>query len=228
MKLGILWSGGKDSCYAAYLAKKEGNKISCLITLQSINEDSFMFHTPSISKVKAQASSMSIPLIIKKTNGVKEFELKDLEFAIKAAKDKYKIEGIVTGALASTYQASRIQKICDKLDLECFNPLWQKNQIEHLKDIIKSGIQVIVTGVFAEPFNSEWLGRQIDNDFLNEIKDMFKHYSINPVGEGGEYETYVLNAPGLFKKQIKFDIKKSKIKGEKNSWRMEVEVEWQS
>ncbi len=227
MKLGILWSGGKDSCYAAYLAQKEGNEICCLITLHSQNEESFMFHTPSIEKVKQQASMMSIPLLIKKTEGVKESELSDLELAITLAKQKYEIEGIVSGALASTYQASRIQKICDNLGLECFNPLWQKDQIQHVKDIIDSGMKVILTGVFASPFNQDWLGRELDEDFLEEIKDMCNHYSINPSGEGGEYESYVLFCPTLFKKHLKFDYNKSRssIKGNKNSWRIDVEVE---
>ena len=227
MKLGILWSGGKDSCYAAYLAKKEGNDISCLITLQSEKDDSFMFHTPSIEKVKQQAQAMSIPLLIKKTNGEKENELEDLEIAILTAKQKYEIEGVVSGALASTYQASRIQKICDNLGIESFNPLWQKDQIQHVKDIINSSMKVIITGVFAEPFNEDWLGREIDEDFLEEINDMSNHYSINSAGEGGEYETYVLFCPLLFNNQLIFDYDKSKqtIKGNKNSWSMEVEVE---
>ena len=74
-KLGILFSGGKDSMYAAWLAKKEGYEISCLISIVSENEESYMFHTPSIRRVEEQAKSMGIPLIIVKTKGKKEKEL---------------------------------------------------------------------------------------------------------------------------------------------------------
>ena len=115
MKCGVLFSGGKDSTYAAYLAKKHGNELSCLISIVSENPESYMFHTPSILKVKKQAEVMNIPLLIQKTKGQKEEELKDLEKAIKLAKAKYEIEAIVTGAVESVYQASRIQKICDGL-----------------------------------------------------------------------------------------------------------------
>ena len=138
MKCAVLFSGGKDSTYAAFIAKKHGYELSCLISIISENPESYMFHTPSISKVKQQASVMKIPLIIQKTKGEKEKELKDLEFAIKKAKDEFGIEGIVTGAVESVYQASRIKKICDKLNLDCFNPLWKKNQIELLEDLIKN------------------------------------------------------------------------------------------
>jgi len=223
MKLGILFSGGKDSTYATWLAKKEGYEISCLITLHSKNENSYMFHTPSISKTKKQAEVMGIPLIIQKTEGKKESELKDLEKAMKKAKTKYKIEGVVTGAVESVYQASRIQKICDKLNLECFNPIWQKNQIELLEDLIKNKFKIITTGISAYPLDESWLGRIIDKKFIEEVKVLEEKYKINPAGEGGEFETFVLHAPGLFKKQLK--VKDTKIQGSKNSWKMELEVE---
>lgn len=83
MKLGVLFSGGKDSNYAMYLAKKAGYEISVLITIESENQESYMFHTPSISKVKRQAEVLRIPLIIEKTKGEKEKELIELENAIK-------------------------------------------------------------------------------------------------------------------------------------------------
>src|SRR3989344_2272751 len=93
MKTGILFSGGKDSCYAAFLAKKEGYEISCLIAIESQNKESYMFHTPFIDKVFLQASLMNIPLVYLKTKGEKEKELSDLEKAIKIAIKKYKING---------------------------------------------------------------------------------------------------------------------------------------
>jgi len=222
MKLGILFSGGKDSMYATYLAKKKGYDIKCLISIISKNKESYMFHTPSISKTKKQAEAINIPIIIEKTQGKKEIELKDLKNAIKKAKERYKIKGIVTGAVESIYQSSRIQKICNELDLECFNPLWQKDQIELLEDIIKDGFNVIITSVSAYPLNEKWLGRKIDRKFINEVKDLNKRYKINPAGEGGEFETFVLNVPGLFKKELK--IKGKSIFGEKNSWSMELEI----
>jgi diphthine-ammonia ligase len=99
MKLGVLFSGGKDSTLAAWLAKKYGHELSCLITIESENKDSFMFHTPSIEKTRVQADASDIPLIIQKTKGEKEDELSDLRKAISQAKEEYAIEGVVTGAL---------------------------------------------------------------------------------------------------------------------------------
>lgn len=221
MKCTVLFSGGKDSTYAAYLAKKNGIEISCLITIISENPESYMFHTPSISQVKKQSEIMNIPLIIQQTKGKKEKELKDLELAIKRAKKEYNINSVVTGGVESVYQTSRVQKICDKLNLDCINPLWQKDQYELLQDLIKYNFKIIITGVFAYPLNDSWIGRKIDNEFIKDIKILNKKYKINIAGEGGEYESFVLNCP-LFSRELK--IQDKKISGKNNSWKMEINV----
>jgi len=221
MKLAVLFSGGKDSCYAAYLTKKEGHELACLISIHSKNQESYMFHTPSIDKTKAQAEVMEIPLIIQETEGEKEEELEDLEKAIKIAIEKYNIEGVITGAIQSVYQSSRIQKICNKLKLECFNPLWQKDEEVYLKELIENKFKVILTGVFAYPLDENWLGREINKQFIDEMKELNEKYKIHVAGEGGEFETFVLDCP-LFKKPLR--VKSSKNTGEKNSWIREIEI----
>ncbi|MEK6875420.1 MAG: diphthine--ammonia ligase [Nanoarchaeota archaeon] len=222
MKLGVLFSGGKDSTYSAYLAKKQKHELTCLISILSKNPESYMFHTPSIEKTKKQARVMDIPIMFHKTEGKKEEELKDLKEAIERAKKKYKIQGIVTGALHSIYQASRIQKICEELKLACFNPLWHRNEIEYLEELIKNKFDIIIIGVFAYPLDEKWLGKKIDKTFIENVKVLKEKYNIHPAGEGGEFETFVLNCP-LFKKPLK--LKGFKISGEKHSWKMEIKVE---
>lgn len=222
MKLGILFSGGKDSLYSAYLAKESGHEISCLISVFSENLESYMFHTPSISQVKIQAKIMNSPLIVQRTKGEKEYELKDLEKAIRKAKQKYKIQGIVSGAIQSVYQASRIQKICNKLNLECFNPLWQKPEFEYLEELLKNKFDVIITGVFAYPLDNSFLGKKIDKHFIEQIKKLNQKFEIHPAGEGGEFETFVVNCP-LFKRELKVIEKKISSGGE-NNFRMELKL----
>ncbi|MBS3079485.1 diphthine--ammonia ligase [Candidatus Pacearchaeota archaeon] len=221
MKVGVLFSGGKDSCYASFLAKKAGYDICCLISIVSENPDSFMFHTPSITCVEKQAEAMDIPLVLVKTIGKREEELYDLEKAIKLAIKKYKIKGIVTGAVESVYQSSRIQKICNKLGIECFNPLWQKNQEQLIKELIKNRFDIVITGVFAYPFDVSWILRKIDKNFINEIGKLNEQYKIAVAGEGGEFESLVLNCP-LFKRKLK--VVGFKISGSGNAFRSEVRL----
>jgi len=213
MKLGVLFSGGKDSTYALFkIMKKE--QVVCLISIISKNKESYMFHTPNIKITELQAKAINLPLIQKITEGKKEEELKDLKKAIIEAKKKYGIEGIVTGAIESIYQSDRIQRICDDLGLKCLNPLWLKDQEELLNEIVENGFKVIISGVFAYPLNEKWLGREIDKKTIEELVKLKEKYKISPSGEGGEIETTVLDAP-FFNKKIK--ILDSEIIMEENS-----------
>ena len=200
MKLGVLFSGGKDSYLALQYASEE-NEIICLLTLESKKEDSWMFHTPAIEWTKLQAEAMGLNHLTKETNGIKEEELGDLKSIIESAVSKYSIEGIVTGALASVYQSTRIQKICNELNLWCFNPLWQMPQNVLLQELISNNIVSIITGVAAEPFDASWLGRLIDSNCIDNLLALESSHKINPAGEGGEIESFVINAP-LFTKSI--------------------------
>jgi diphthine-ammonia ligase len=213
MRLASLFSGGKDSAYSLYLAGKE-HDIVCLISMISKNDASYMFHVPNIHLVPLQAEAMGLPLLQFETAGIKEEELEDLKDALKKAKEKYQIEGIVTGAIASNYQRERIQKLCDNLNLKCINPLWGVEQIEFLNELVDNGFKVIITGIFAYPLTKEWLGKEINKETIEKLAEMREKYKINPSGEGGEIETTTIDGP-TFKRRIK--IIRSEIKAEENS-----------
>ncbi len=210
MKLAILLSGGKDSVYAAYIASKS-HDLAVAITIESKNKESYMYHTPNILLTKLQAESMDVEHIVKVTDGEKEKELAELREAILEAKEKHGVQGIVTGAVGSQYQASRVQRICAELDLHAFNPLWQIDQVALLHALLENNFEVIISGVAAYPFGEEWLGREIDEEMIKELQDMQTKYKINPAGEGGEIETTVLDCP-LFAQKIKILKEKKEYK----------------
>jgi diphthine-ammonia ligase len=200
MRLGVLFSGGKDSTLALHLAE-EKEEVVCLITLVSKNPESYMFHTPNIDVTALQAKALSLRLVSVDTEGKKEEELADLKRAIVDAKNKFKIDGVVTGAVESVYQASRVQRICNNLGLWCFNPLWKHDQKKLLEMLIEKNFNVIISGVFAYPLDQTWLGKPINEQFIKRIVGLQEQYGISPSGEGGEIETTVLDAP-LFTQKI--------------------------
>jgi ABC transporter with metal-binding/Fe-S-binding domain ATP-binding protein len=200
MKLAALFSGGKDSCLALHRAA-EYHEIACIVTLIPENRESYMFHTVNIELTEMQAKAMGIPIIQKRTAGEKEKELIDLKKALEEAIERFAIQGVVTGAIRSIYQASRIQRICNELGLICFNPLWLHDDMELLKRIIAQGFDTIITGVFAYPLSEEFLGKRIDERVIEELRVLKEKYKISAAGEGGELETFVVDAP-LFKKRI--------------------------
>lgn len=195
MKLAVLYSGGKDSNYALYKAQSYGHEIKCLINVKSKNNESYMFQSPGAGYTKFQSQSLDIPIITKETLGEKEKEIQDLKDAIIDAIKNYKIEGIVTGAIKSVYQASRIQNICNELDIWCFNPLWQINEEEFIQELISNEFKVMIIGIAAYPLDKSFIGKYLDTEMLKKLKKLSKEYGLSIAGEGGEFETFVLDSP---------------------------------
>lgn len=202
MKLGLLFSGGKDSCAALEIAREAGHEISILLSIDSKNKESYMFHTPNIERVKAQAEAIDLPIIVQETQGKKEIELEDLKKLIKKAIKKYNIEGIITGAIESVYQATRVEKICDQLNIFCFHPLWKIDQLEYLDWLVKKGFIIYIGGVFGYPLDKKWLGRKLNNKMISELKELNEKYGIQPSGEGGELESFCAFGPGWQKEIV--------------------------
>ncbi|MFP4424013.1 MAG: diphthine--ammonia ligase [Candidatus Woesearchaeota archaeon] len=195
LRLGVLFSSGKDSTYAAWIMQQQNYELACLISLWSSNNESYMYHTPNIWITKDQAESMGIPLLIRKTAGKKEEELQDLKVALIEAKETYGIQGIVTGALYSTYQRDRIQRIAEDLSLKVFNPLWHIDQEHELRNLIDEGFSVVMTSIAAQGLTRDWLGIPLTHDHVDRLSRLRDSIGMNVAGEGGEYESLVLDSP---------------------------------
>jgi len=172
-----------------------------------------MFHHPNAEWAKLQAESMGVPHITRKTAGEKEKELEDLRAAMLSAKHRFKIEGVVSGALASSYQKQRVDSTCDELGLSSLAPLWHADQLSIIREVSEK-FEAIITSVSAEGFDESWLGRRIDSGCISDLERLHRKYGISVAGEGGEYESFVLNAP-FFTKRI--TIRESEKSWEKTS-----------
>ena len=215
MRLAALTSGGKDSLYAVYLARKEGHDIRYLLSMIPESHESYMFHHPNIELTEIQAELMGIPLLVEKTSGEKEKELKDLERLILRVKDE--VDGILTGVIASNYQRERIDRICKKFSLECISPLWHINPEKYWHELMRSGFRIMITSVSAEGLDKGWLGRIIDEKAIDELKELNRRFKIHLSFEGGEAETLVLDCP-MFRKGIKIVEAKREWDGQRGTY----------
>lgn len=198
MRVAVLATGGKDSALALYKVLNEGHEVACLATMIPLREDSWMFHYPNIRLVALFAEAAEIPLVEAETSGIKEKEVEDLKRLVAGLG----VDGLVSGAIASEYQKKRVDKICGELELKCLTPLWHKEPTEILKEITNLHFDVIMTGVYAYGFDQEWLGRKFDEAAIDDLTRLNEQYGVSLVGEGGEYETLVLDAPFLKKKIV--------------------------
>jgi predicted ATP pyrophosphatase (TIGR00289 family) len=144
---------------------------------------------------------MNLPIATYNIKTEGEDEKLELSKHIQDIKNKFEIQGIAAGALASQYQKSRIEDIANDLDLRIYTPLWGLDPSKLLLEQLESGLEIIIVGTAALGLDSSWLGRRIDKNLAQELDRLKEKHGVNPAGEGGEYETFVIDGP-LFQKKI--------------------------
>ncbi len=199
MRVAVLYSGGKDSNYALYWALKQGFEVKYLVSMVSESDESYMYHVLNIHLTELQAKAIGIPLIKGFTSGEKEKEVEDM----RAVLEGLKIDGVVAGALASGYQKKRVDRVARELGLESFAPAWHRDPIEYMRELIEI-FDIVMVGTAAYGLDERWLGKKIDEKALGELVKLHEKYRIHVAGEGGEFETFVRDAP-FFKARIVFD-----------------------
>jgi diphthine-ammonia ligase len=201
MEAAVLTSGGKDSIFSAYFMRTQGWDIKALIKVKPKFTDSYLFHTVNLDAVDFQGEVMGIDVATIDVEGRKEAEVEELKLGLRRASREHGFDFLVTGAIASEYQRVRFDRICDELGLRNLSPLWHKNPEKLLKTYLEEGFKFVFSGVYAMGLDSDWLGRIITFKDLEELVRLNKKYGVSIVGEGGEYESLVLDCP-LFDKAL--------------------------
>ena len=201
MDVAILFSGGKDSTMALYAALDAKEDVKYLLSVKSKNDESYMFHVPNIHIADLLSQALDIPMISVDTEGVKEEELDDLRNAFANLKN-LGVEAVYTGALYSTYQKSRIEKLGIEVGLKIISPYWHVNELEYMRKIVDLGFKIMICGVAAWGLDESWLGRIIDDETIDELLVLNEKYGVDIAFEGGEAETLAIDGP-IFKKKIK-------------------------
>lgn len=215
MRLAALYSGGKDSTFAMYIARQMGHEVPYLVTIRPEDKASWIFHTPNLSVVPAMAEAMGVELLTIPSDGTEEGDLSSMK-GILSGLD---VEGIVVGALWSDYQWDRMNMICDDLGLKVIAPLWRKDQDMIYDEMVSSGIVAVIAGVFAEGLDERWLGRTLDAETKKDLVKLRARYGISIMGEGGEYESMTVDSPMHMKR---LEITSSENRMERNAGTMYV------
>lgn len=196
MRLGCLFSGGKDSTYAIYESIRHGHEISCLLTLFPPSNESLLFHFPNVSITPLVAKAMRLPHLVSSVKGTDlQCELEAIERLINQAKAQYHIDGIVHGGISSSFQDSNFRNCCSKYGLRVISPLWGKPAIKFMRELISNGFKSLITSVSAMGLDRCWLGKIIDTKELERLIELSNRNHFNLNFEGGEAETLILDSP---------------------------------
>ncbi len=215
MRVACLFSGGKDSTYAAYVAQQRGWEIGPLLTIRPADPESMMFHVPNLHLASLQAEAMGLPLLEETAAAGEEGELA----ALRRAFERSRAEGIVVGAIASDYQHSRVNRVAHVLGLPVFAPLWRQDPRQLVREYLRAGLRIVFSSVAAEGLDASWLGRTWDDATVADLLRLQESHGVHPCGEGGEFETLVLDGP-MFRKRLVIDRAELLWTGRAGVWRV--------
>jgi len=201
----------------------QGWKVEGLITIHITNDDSMMFQIPNTSIAGLQAHSMGVPWLPILSDGKQEEEISDLKNGINGHTNVYdaferivfdtkvidfpdnfllqlanlEIDALVVGALRSDYQKTRIERMCEQLGIISYCPLWHHEPKGHMQSLVEHGFDVRIVSVSTDGLGKEWLGKKITQQSLEDLTRISTKYRFNLDGEGGEFETIVVDAPHM-------------------------------
>ena len=190
----LSWSGGKDSCFAGYVAMRQGYKISCLVNFISKEYKRVSFHGTEDKLIQLQSDAIGIPLFQKETTP------EGYEQEFRQAVEKLKcdgVKGMIFGDIYLEEHKDWVERVCCSLGIEAVEPLWGRDPDQILSDFIEAGFEAVIVSAQSKLIDRDWIGHRVDTDFIKYLKDN----SIDVCGENGEYHTLVTDGP-IFNKKI--------------------------
>ena len=190
MKVFVSWSGGKDSVLACYRMMQDSDiEVAYLVNMMTEDGKYSRSHGLSVAVLRAQAAAVGIPLIQRAASW------KDYEKEFKSVLTELKNKGVEAGIFGDIDLESHrewVERVCRETGLKAFLPLWNEKRELLLEEFIGAGFKSRIVVTDEAVLGAEWLGCEIDQDFLEKIKTV-PH--VDPCGEKGEYHTFVYDGP---------------------------------
>jgi uncharacterized protein (TIGR00290 family) len=186
------WSGGKDSCFACYLAIKNGMKVSRLVHF----DRPLNLHGVSPEMIKQQAELAGIPLI-QKNVGQNNFEHEFKETVGAFAKNGTR--GVVFGDIYLEPHKEWVDRVCGEVGLEAIEPLWGIRTENIIYEFLQEGFETVIVSGKQDLIDKRFIGRNMDGEFIEYLKSK----NLDVCGENGEFHTFVTAGP-LFRGAIEF------------------------
>ena len=194
------WSGGKDSAMALHKIGQEGHReVTSLLTTVNEQYNRVSMHGLRAELLVQQANALDIPLtqvMLPEQASMEVYgqRMSEAMSTLKAQGVEYSVFGDIFLEDLRAYRESKLQEA----NLKGEFPIWGRNTTALINHFIDTGFKAILICTNNKRLPAEFIGREIDQDFL---KDLPK--GVDPCGENGEYHTFVYDGP-IFKKSVPF------------------------
>jgi uncharacterized protein (TIGR00290 family) len=182
-------SGGKDSIHSLYVALEQGINVDYLLFVKNGSKA----HRINSWLLKLVSETLGIPALTTE---------KELPMIRKTLKD-LKATKVISGVMITPEHIDWYKQICDPINVEHYAPLWGKNPITALEEIRNLGFQTKIIELDTSwGSRKSWIGKELGQNIIQEMKELEKEQKINPSGELGAYHTFVLDCP-LYNQRVK-------------------------
>jgi diphthine-ammonia ligase len=208
------WSGGKECSMALHEAKKSGIAVTHLLNMVSEDGAHSRTHGIDSSWLLLQAEAIGLPIIRKTTSwdGYEETFKNTLKYL--------RQEGITTGIFGDIdliHHREWVERVCADCGVTPILPLWNKEREELLNAFISNGFRAVIVAADPRFLSEDWLGREIDADFVRGATSLG---TIDLCGEQGEYHTFVYDGP-IFKAPLAFRTSRKTLSD--NNWLLRLD-----
>jgi uncharacterized protein (TIGR00290 family) len=199
-RIAISWSGGKDSALALYtLLQEDRYTVDSLFTTVTEGYNRISMHGVPESLLEKQAESLGFPL--RKVYIPQECSNEVYQERMREQLTQMKEEGIHTFMFGDIfledvrkYREESLQQV----GMNAVFPLWGRKTDELVNTFFSLGFKTITTCVDTEALSDAFLGRVMDEAFIEELPD-----HADPCGENGEFHTFAFDGP-IFKEKVEF------------------------
>ena len=186
----MLWTGGKDCSLALYEARRAGLDISCLITFAPANPQ-FLAHPPAFMRLQAEALGLPHEVIT-----IREPFAASYERALAGLRTERDISVVITGDIAEVGGSPNwIRARSEPAGLNVLTPLWGRDRQGLLEEQLAHGFRIIFSCVDTRWLAADWVGRVLDEEAVDELREIHARNGIDLCGEEGEYHTLVTDGP---------------------------------
>ncbi|WP_042348465.1 diphthine--ammonia ligase [Bacillus massiliigorillae] len=216
MKVALSWSGGKDACYTLHKLHEQGIEVVCLLTTIPKELNATFGHGEKREAIEAQGQALGIP--VEWISCTFPTYTDDFIAKVKEVRNTYQITAIAYGDLYLDEHREWGEQVAKAAEIEALYPLWMKESDAStaLQQFISSGYRAKMIRSMQEHFSKDDLGREINESFYQDLQNQ----SICPMGEKGEYHTFVYDGP-LFQKKVIFT--EGAVEELETTWRLHLE-----